>query len=102
MYSILKPKPKYNKKFDTHTQNPNPNTQKVWYPNSKLKLKTQTQILKYSKNIWVFFVFQIFSQIKLILSKNLVFEYGYEYQFKKLKKIKIDTQIRTQKLNFEL
>jgi len=34
----------------TQYSNPNPNTQKVWYPYSKLKLK-------YSKNIWVFDIF---------------------------------------------
>ncbi len=50
--------------------------------------------------------FQIFCKFRIRyfkIKKNLIFGYGFEYKFRKTrKKIKIDTQIHTQKLNFFL
>ena len=55
--------------------------------------------------VWVWVFFKSFANFELDNSKynkkNLIFGYGFEYKFRKTrKKIKIDTQIHTQKLKF--
>ena len=50
--------------------------------------------------VWVWVFFKSFANFELhSLKYKLIFGYGFEYKFRKTrKKIKIDTQIHTQKL----
>ena len=72
---LVMPKPRRNNSMEMELQNygmtfkfpkhktsnyPNPNTQKVWYSNSKLKLE-------HSKNIWVFFIFQLSYWVSILI-----------------------------------